>query len=863
MDLSEWFGNQQVALPSEPIEQNESPPQQMQQQMQPQVAQQSWDQSQYSNSGRQYENDWELAHLAQIAHENTQYGHPAQMYPEPRVFIGEDGRAYPLPEEVVMASTGYDEQFAAHNAGSCYSQSRQQQYYDQQQPFYGHQPAAYGTGFHFNAPQMAAVSQGWGPQWAQGPVYSDPLTAQHQAYDNNLLVQPQAYNNELPAQPSRQDDSRRTRSRSTRSPSPYSSPEVPRQSKRPSVFQQVYQPQKPKRDEKKPWVRTNGTTRGVTTRTAKINEYKADGYEDLPHPVGDWLSPATNYSFRYSKQGLLEKNTYPTKVIEDFIANYPRDLDTGAKLLTLFIQEAPADSARRYLNEDHSKCMFQDCPVQKYVNGKISHGHYRIAFDEYWASYGGRKDPVHASRYAHLYCMERFLDLEAICASGVVRVDTRSFDLEPKGKWSASLDGKAEFHIAASFVEACKRGDLRSLQEFSQYPIHRQHGRSKRYEHPLTLTHHMHHAKELSRPPAQITQLGVDRPLTGSCVVVHRGDLEMTLWKNKRYQAAFKKDIARRRKQGEAVNPNEQAERIAALIEERKKWVAEMIALRKTHPRKLRAPVDADDDEPVNKRHKRTKTTKTTKRCGRDDSEDESEDEGENGYGDDSDSDENLWDTQINCPIAQPVRKSARLQTAAPVVYNVDDSPVEEIPRPDLHAHVDGKYSAVNVSYNQQQYVPQPQYGWKQPALNSYYDEISPTTLQQGLKYPAQGSYFQDSDLYDPNFDDGLPTYPFEAPTPAPHQQEFLGRRSSSISMRPQSRTYAASKLPPRSSRYATRSSSRAWSPQVSPRTSVSFGGVQTRIYNPAESPRAGLQRSSLSSGAQSRRASKLQRRRG
>ncbi|KAF2195987.1 hypothetical protein GQ43DRAFT_285910 [Delitschia confertaspora ATCC 74209] len=60
---------------------------------------------------------------------------------------------------------------------------------------------------------------------------------------------------------------------------------------------QYDKPEKPMVNESKPWVRVNSSTKGLTTRTTKINHY--DPQETytygLEHPLGNWKGPTTKF----------------------------------------------------------------------------------------------------------------------------------------------------------------------------------------------------------------------------------------------------------------------------------------------------------------------------------------------------------------------------------------------------------------------------------------------------------------------------------------------------------------------------------------------------------------------------------------
>ncbi|PVH95837.1 hypothetical protein DM02DRAFT_138206 [Periconia macrospinosa] len=344
------------------------------------------------------------------------------------------------------------------------------------------------------------------------------------------------------------------RSRSTRS-----SESETRPPKRKSVFNDNFKFEKPVADTRKPWIRTNGTTKGLTTRTAKCNSYDPDQYYTYSRPpLGDWSSRRNE--FHYTKHGELTDATYTAEQIRDFILNYPEDRHNKIKL-QLFIQVGPTDSARRYMSQSWAKCRFRECPVNVYEKGTILHGHYRVAFDE--RSYGtnNRYDPhLAASAYAHLYCMERFLDFEYICRKAHVYVDTRQYSTEPKGKFHATLAGRPECGIAQDFVKYAARGTLReSMKEFAEYPVHSDYAEGEAKPHEHTLTAQMHKVKAATRPAAQIRQFE-ERGLGPSHILVNKGDLEVLMQEKKRRKEKAAKDLAKRKRERDLENDSDEDE---------------------------------------------------------------------------------------------------------------------------------------------------------------------------------------------------------------------------------------------------------------------------------------------------------------
>ncbi|CAI6336320.1 unnamed protein product [Periconia digitata] len=377
------------------------------------------------------------------------------------------------------------------------------------------------------------------------------------------------------------------RSRSSRS----SGDERPNRCK--SVFQETFKYEQPKTDPQKPWIRTNITTKGVTTRTAKCNSYDPNEYYVYtPNPLGDWST--RHNRFEYTRHGELAEPTYTAAQIRDFILSYPEDRERKIKL-QLFIQVGPTDSARRYMSQSWPKCRFKECPVVRYEKGTILHGHYRVAFDERSFGTGNRYDPHQAaSAYVHLYCMERFLDFEYICRKAHVYVDTRQFSGEPRGKYAASLAGRPECALAQDFVRYASRDNLRALDDFSNYPRHSDHADGSK-----------------TRSAAQIRQFE-ERGLGPSHILVNKGDLEVLMAEKRRMKT---KAARKRKRQNENADDNDDdadeddndhynIQRRRLVNEAKSQYVVSKRQAPKRPPRKTKAtvrpqrePWEVDDDE--------------------------------------------------------------------------------------------------------------------------------------------------------------------------------------------------------------------------------------------------------------------------
>lgn len=287
-----------------------------------------------------------------------------------------------------------------------------------------------------------------------------------------------------------------------------------------------YQPgEKPKKVDAKPWIRTNANTEG-DTRTAKINNWK-NKYQYKPLPLGNWNSGKHTYRYtQYENVDFLTEAPMSTRKIKEYILKYPSD---DNKRLILWIQKMPADQGRRYGSKQHSKCAFRDCPIQRYVEGTISTGEYRVAFDEKHFTHAGEVDPYDCTAYAHLYCMEQFLDFEQVCQVADVRIDTRlDMPLEPNGKAAFSMTDVPSRYEMERFVKAAAKGKLRQTQKWYNYPVHADYDRDQQKPHERTLTYLAHCMYEAHQDDSHKKQAAL-RKVTVSQRRVHLGDLEMSV----------------------------------------------------------------------------------------------------------------------------------------------------------------------------------------------------------------------------------------------------------------------------------------------------------------------------------------------
>ncbi len=310
--------------------------------------------------------------------------------------------------------------------------------------------------------------------------------------------------------------------------------------------------EKPQKCSLRTWVRPNNT-KGQSIRTARINRDNGGksqyNYRPLPHSDGWEYGKMTFEYVTHEEFGLdeLEKPTMTTKEIYTYITKYP------GKNLRLWIQVTPTDNARRYASESHSQCLFQDCPVRTWLGrGTIEKGHYRVAFDEKHKVYGnGAVSPFDCTAYAHLYCMERFLDFPRICRMADVKVDTRNDLKKEKNGEGPFIFGKkrlAEKNLAERFVKTSGNNQLRRTPEFANYPFHAKPAKGEPKPYKQTLTYAMFQTNWEGRPRSQKRQFVVDRDVKPGAFAVHLGDLEIQIV-DKKVQA--EKDFKDLKKTGE------------------------------------------------------------------------------------------------------------------------------------------------------------------------------------------------------------------------------------------------------------------------------------------------------------------------
>ncbi|RMZ70849.1 hypothetical protein GMOD_00008494 [Pyrenophora seminiperda CCB06] len=474
--------------------------------------------------------------------------------------------------------------------------------------------AVYPTGPYFTQPQDFA---GYVPKPAEQPVKELAAVAQQtrkRKHDRSGSGSGSDSDDESPiAKRPRSFQQKRTpRSASSRRPSTSDGSSISK-----PVKTRVVKPgQKPKKVADKTWVRTNTTTRGETTRTARINLYTEEGdkYKMKDLPRGNWES--TNYKFEYMQIGRmheLKKCTMSARQIHEYITEHPGDL-------RIWIQPVASDSARRYFSATQNHCRFAKCPMRRYTGkGTTEVGNYRVAFDEKHLVYGeGVADPYDCVGYAHLYCMERFLDFAYVCQVANVKVDQRvSLESEPKGVFGAAFGLKHhhEIAVAKTFIQACRKGRLSETRDFADYPVHEDYAKGAPKPHERTLVYALYEMNIEHRPLSQMKQFICDRVIRPSSFTVHRGDMEVKLVNKKIEMLEVFNDWIR--DGGTKDNFNYSAYydsfhpeinvRIQEMLVRRDQMLVEEAANTSSRGRKRRAAptVDIEDEAPARKRSRR------------------------------------------------------------------------------------------------------------------------------------------------------------------------------------------------------------------------------------------------------------------
>jgi hypothetical protein len=284
----------------------------------------------------------------------------------------------------------------------------------------------------------------------------------------------------------------------------------------------------------RPWVKINSTTEGKNRRSAKIDSFDPSKvYDELDVAPEPWSH------FEYSEHGeLLPGATYSATELRDYLYNHPLHTyegktDRKRSRLRLWIQRAPADSARRKPSAFSDRCRYDNCPCP---NQSIRIGHFRVCFDEQsWKKHAKEEymDPFINAGYVHLYCMEKLIDFPRVVRDLNVRPETRKLKNELDGANRMDL-GRVEVVVAADrFIQACNAGE--ELPDYPRLTADNPAGRPRPYK--GTLNHRLQLAKlEAEQPCRQRKrmELGDKR----SQIHHHLGDLEAQQREKEKTKAA-------------------------------------------------------------------------------------------------------------------------------------------------------------------------------------------------------------------------------------------------------------------------------------------------------------------------------------
>ena len=156
-----------------------------------------------------------------------------------------------------------------------------------------------------------------------------------------------------------------------------------------------------------------------------------DSYVPLPSAPKAWGPPENPTLFSYTSDGeWVSPSRFTREDISYYIVNLKR---TQHRPLRIWIQNLPAQYAKRYPNTLSSKCRWVGCPS---CNNTILKGFYRVAFDEWPLESGKTRDPFHNAGYMHLHCFEKLFDLVELVDIGVADIDMRKFPHEGRNPMS-------------------------------------------------------------------------------------------------------------------------------------------------------------------------------------------------------------------------------------------------------------------------------------------------------------------------------------------------------------------------------------------------------------------------------------------
>jgi hypothetical protein len=209
--------------------------------------------------------------------------------------------------------------------------------------------------------------------------------------------------------------------------------------------------------------RVTKAEKAKNNRTQKIIDFKPeDHYIPLSLVPEAWTGEESKCIFNYNVRGeLIPGESFSIAQMTEYLYKHPlqsqkKFVDTKqTNGLRIWIQKAPTDAMRRFMNDKSVLCRFENCVV---ADRKILIGHPRLAFDEQ-SHKRARFDPFIYAGLVHLYCAERFLDFPKLVRDLDVQVDDRTLEQETDGANRMKL----EFHmlrVARAFVKTCLKKTL-------------------------------------------------------------------------------------------------------------------------------------------------------------------------------------------------------------------------------------------------------------------------------------------------------------------------------------------------------------------------------------------------------------------
>ncbi|KAI0148435.1 hypothetical protein GGR57DRAFT_240731 [Xylariaceae sp. FL1272] len=202
------------------------------------------------------------------------------------------------------------------------------------------------------------------------------------------------------------------------------------------------------------------------TRKGAPREDPEKYYGPPPPTPKSWgpRGPDGTHLFTYGKCGELTRNKFFTKQEMRWYLLGPTEkerdgfdmpqISPGVRRsrnkirqgLTLWIGEPPAQSNDRLPRAgDSTKCRYAECAYGK--NHTIRPGHFMVIFDEQQNVDGEFIDPYHNAGYAHLWCIEKCIDLVQLWRGVDIRLDYRTFVREEHSPFKINAHGMGSRNV--------------------------------------------------------------------------------------------------------------------------------------------------------------------------------------------------------------------------------------------------------------------------------------------------------------------------------------------------------------------------------------------------------------------------------